>query len=116
MNSKIDEINVKYNSWNDNYYISIIKDNDEDNKELWYLYEIICSYDNTTKKVLWAKDMIIISKKVKSMIIKETKDNKINKEELEDYLIKNKGKYINIITNKNDDLNIYLGLKQIIKT
>jgi len=112
MNSKIDEINVKYNSWNDNYYISII----EDNKELWYLYEIICSYDNSTKKVLWAKDMIIISKKVKSIIIKETTDNKINKEELEDYLIKNRSKYIDIITNKNDDLNIYLGLKKIIKT
>ena len=112
MNSKIDEINVKYNSWNDNYYISVI----EDKKELWYLYEIICSYDITNKKVLWAKDMILISKKVKSMIIKETKDNKINKEELEDYLIKNRGKYINIIANKNNDLKIYLGLKQIIKT
>ena len=116
MNSKIDEINVKYNSWNDNYYISIIEDNNEDIKEIWYLYEIICSYDITNKKVLWAKDMIIISKKVKSMIIKETKDNKINKEELEDYLIKNRGKYINIIANKSNDLKIYLGLKKIIKT
>ena len=111
MNSKIDEINVKYNSWNDNYYISINKDN----KEIWYTYEILCSYSIENKKVLWAKNMIIISKKVRGKLIKEIKDDKISEDELEDFLIKNKSNYINIISNKYNDFKIYLGLKEIIK-
>jgi hypothetical protein len=111
MNSKIDEINVKYNSWNDNYYISINKDN----KEIWYTYEILCSYSIENKKVLWAKNMIIISKKVKSKLIKEIKDDKISEGDLENFLIKNKSNYINIISNRYNESKIYLGLKEIIK-
>ncbi len=114
MGSTIDEINIKYNSWNDNYYISIIN---KENKEIWYTYEIICSHNTKNNKILWAKNMIIISKKVKSKIIKNDKDDKITEAELDKFLIKNKEKhkYINIISNKVKECKIYIGLKNIIK-
>ncbi len=110
MSTKINTIRdeyIKYNVNNDIYYISIKND-----KEIWYKYEIICSYNINSNEVLWAKDMIIIPKKIKSDI-----KNKIVKtiKDLEDYILDN-NKYIKIISNNTENYKIYLGLTKIIKT
>jgi hypothetical protein len=110
MSTKINNIKneyIKYNTNNDIYYLSIKSD-----KEIWYKYEIICSYNIENNELLWAKDMIIIPKKIKSNIT----SNKIkNITELEEYILDN-NKYIKIISNNTENYKIYLGLTKIIKT
>jgi hypothetical protein len=103
----INNENIKYNTNNDIYYISI-----KDNNEIWYKYEIICSYNFDNNKILWATDMIIIPKKIRSNInAKEIK----NINELEKYILDN-SKYIKIISENKENYKIYLGLTKIIKT
>jgi hypothetical protein len=104
----LNEVLVKYYNNNDMYYIGIF---DKDNKEKWYKYEIICSHNNDNNEILWAKDMIIIPKKIKSNI-NDSKNININ---LEDYLNKN-NKYLKIVIDKREKYNIYLGLTKIIKS
>ncbi len=110
MSTKINNIKneyIKYNTNNDIYYLSIKSD-----KETWYKYEIICSYNIESNEVLWGKDMIIIPKKLKSNI-----NNKKIKSltELEEY-ISNNTKYVKIISDNTENYKIYLGLTKIIKT
>lgn len=104
----VNEQYIKYNTNNDIYYISI-KDKD---KEIWYKYEIICSYNFENNEILWATDMIIIPKKIKSNISSKKIKN-IN--ELEEYILDN-SKYIKVISDNKDNYKIYLGLTKIIKT
>ncbi len=99
--------NIKYNTNNDIYYISIKSD-----KDIWYKYEIICSYNFENNEILWAKDMIIIPNKLKSNI-NPKKIKNIN--ELEEYIL-DKSKYIKIISDNTENYKIYLGLTKIIKT
>ncbi len=106
-NNIITNVIVNYYNNNDMYYIGII---DKDNKEKWYKYEIICSYNLENNEILWAKDMIIIPKKIKSDIINSKQDNNID-----DYLNKN-NKYLQIIIDKREKYKIYLGLTKIIKS
>ena len=98
---------IKYNTNNDIYYISIKND-----KEIWYKYEIICSYNIDTNEILWAKDMIIIPKKIKSNITSKEIKSII---ELEEYILDN-SKYIKVISDNKENYKIYLGLTKIIKT
>jgi hypothetical protein len=104
----ISNINIKYNTNNDIYYISV----NENNLEKWYKYEIICSYNFENNEILWAKDMIIIPKKLKSNI-NSKKIKNIN--ELQEYILDN-SKYIKIISDNRNNYKIYLGLTKIIKT
>jgi hypothetical protein len=106
--NKIINVDIKYNTNNDIYYISV-KENDI---EKWYKYEIICSYNFQNNKILWGKDMIIIPNKLKSNI---NNKNIININELEEYLLEI-NKYIKIITDDIENNKIYLGLTKIIKT
>jgi hypothetical protein len=102
----IKDVLINYYNNNDMYYIGII---DKNNNEKWYKYEIICSCNIDNKENLWAKDMIIIPKKIKSDIY--SKENK----NIEEYLTKN-NKYLKIVVDKKDNYNIYLGLTKIIKS
>ena len=107
--SKINEVIIKFDKINDNYIIII---NDNKNTE-WYKYEIICSYSLKKNQILWAEDMILIPKKIKSIIKNNIKIDNINS--LEKYLISKKKIYIDIISEISDNFKIYYGLTKIIK-
>ena len=107
----VNDILINYYTNNDMYYIGIV---DKDSKEKWYKYEIICSCNIDTNEILWAKNMIIIPKKIKSDIY-DTKINKINNINLNDYLNKNNN-YLQIVVDKREKYIIYLGLTKIIKS
>jgi hypothetical protein len=89
------------------YYISI----NDANKSIWYKYEIICSYNNQNNNILWAKDMILIPKYLKSKLYLEKYKTK---KDIVSYIHK-KCNYIDIIEHNNNNMSIFLGLTKIIK-
>jgi hypothetical protein len=111
--TKIRELNINYNGTDNENYI-IIKEN---NREVWYTYEIIGSYNIEKHNILWYDEMIIIPKKLRSNIKIKNKLNKYKENELEKELLKNKNEYLEIVSHiSGGNYKIYLGLKKIIKT
>ncbi len=111
--TKIRELIINYNGTDNDNYI-IIKEN---NRELWYTYEIIASYNIDKHTILWHDDFIIIPKKLRSKIKIKNKLNKYKENELEQELLKNKNMYLEIVSHiSGGNYKIYLGLKKIIKT
>lgn len=110
--TKIRELNIIYNGTDNENYV-IIKDI---NRELWYTYEIIGSYNIDKETILWYDNMIIIPKKIRSNIKIKNKLNKYKVNELEQELLKHKNEYLEIISHiSGGNYKIYLGLKKLIK-
>ena len=104
----IKEEKVSFDKINEEYIIII--------NNIWYKYEIICSYGSKVNKLLISNDMILIPKTLKSNILKDIKFNKFDKKILEKTLESKKNKYIDLICEKVDEYIIYYGLTKIIKT
>ena len=104
----IKEEKVSFDKINEEYIIII--------NNIWYKYEIICSYGLKVNKLLISNDMILIPKTLKSNILKDIKFDKFDKKILEKTLESKKNKYINLICEKVDEYIIYYGLTKIIKT
>jgi hypothetical protein len=111
--TKIRELNINYNGTDNENYI-IIKEN---NREIWYTYEVIASYNIDKNTILWYDELIIIPKKLRSIIKIKNKLNKYKENELEQLLLNNKNDYLEIVSHiSGGNYKIYLGLKKIIKT
>ena len=91
----------------EDYFISI----ENNNKVIWYKYEIICSYNNQNNRILWAKDMLLIPKYLKSKLYL---DKYKTKKDIEKYC-RGKSSYIDIVEHNNANFTIFLGLTKIIK-
>lgn len=111
--TKIRELNINYNGTDNENYI-IINDN---NRDIWYTYEIIASYNLDKHTILWYDEMIIIPKKLRSNIKIKNKLNKYKENELQKELLNSKNNYLEIVSHiSGGNYKIYLGLKKIIKT
>jgi len=112
--NKIDKYKISFNT-NEMINKYMILEYISGNKTLWVNFEIICSYDIKTKKILFAKDMILIDKKLISSLYSDKKFNLI---ELEEYILENinKDKNGGIIKEKIDNLIIFYYINKIIKS
>jgi hypothetical protein len=103
----IKEVIISFDKMNDDYIIII--------NNIWYKFQILCSYYEKTQKILVSNEMILIPKILKSDLLKNIDLKKLNKKKLESILESNRNKYIDIICDKNNEYLIYYGLTKIIK-